>query len=65
MSDIVLVEGNNQLNVQMTPHMAEFVVSNLEITPTEVNVGETVYISVIVTNVGNAAGSYEVTCEVV
>lgn len=43
---------------------AEFVVSDLVIDPTEVFVGESVSISVVVTNVGNKAGSYEVTCEV-
>lgn len=44
---------------------AEFRVSNLVITPTEVYVGESVSISVVVTNVGGKVGSYEVTLEVV
>jgi len=44
---------------------ADFTVSDLIIEPTEVYVGETVSISVVVTNVGGKAGSYEVTCEVV
>jgi len=43
---------------------AEFVVSNLVISPTEVYVGKPVSISVTVTNTGGVAGSYEVTCEV-
>lgn len=43
---------------------AEFVVSNLVIDPTEVYIGEQVSISVVVTNIGTLAGSYEVTCEV-
>lgn len=45
--------------------VAEFEVSNLIIEPTEPYVGETVSISVTVTNVGGKAGSYEVVCEVV
>lgn len=44
--------------------VAEFTVTNLTINPTQVYVGETVNISVTVTNVGNIAGSYEVNCEV-
>ncbi|MBA7715795.1 hypothetical protein ES703_124853 [subsurface metagenome] len=44
---------------------AEFVVNNLIITPTDPYVGEEVSISVVVTNIGTAAGSYEVTCEVI
>jgi len=43
---------------------AEFAVSNLVISPTEVYVGEPVSISVTVTNTGGLAGSYEVTAEV-
>lgn len=43
---------------------AEFEVSNLVIEPSEVYVGETVSISVWVTNVGNKTGTCEVVCEV-
>ena len=39
---------------------AAFVSSALRISPTEVNIGEEVTIRVSVTNIGNAAGSYEV-----
>lgn len=44
---------------------ARFVVSDLVIDPAEVYVGEPVSISVVVTNVGDVAGSYEVVCEVI
>jgi len=44
---------------------AEFIVSDLLIEPAEVYVGDTVTISVTVTNVGDVAGSYEVNCEVI
>ena len=40
---------------------ATFTVNSLEITPTEVDIGEEVTISVLVTNTGDATGSYEVT----
>lgn len=43
---------------------AEFVVSDLVIEPSEVYLGQSVSISVVVTNIGTLAGSYEVTCEV-
>lgn len=46
------------------PGGPEFVVSDLHITPAEVYIGETVTISVLVTNIGEAAGTYEVNCEV-
>ena len=44
--------------------VAEFVVSNLVIEPSEVYVGEPVEISVTVTNTGGLAGSDEIVCEV-
>ncbi|GAH49899.1 unnamed protein product [marine sediment metagenome] len=43
----------------------EVLLSNLVIEPLEVNVGETVTIGVTATNIGEAGGSYEVTCEVI
>jgi len=43
---------------------AAFATSNLSISPSEVNIGEEVTISVLVTNTGNAAGSYEVTLKI-
>ena len=42
----------------------EFTLSNLTITPTEVNVGETVTISVWVTNTGDVDGNYNVTLKI-
>ena len=41
------------------------ILSDLVVEPTEVYVGEPVSISVIATNIGEVAGSYEVTCEVI
>ena len=42
----------------------DIVLSNLIISPGEVYVGEPVSISVVATNIGGTAGSYEITCEV-
>jgi len=44
--------------------MADLVVSSLVIDPSQVYIGETVTISVTVTNVGTATGSREIVCEV-
>ena len=43
---------------------AAFSVSALEIAPTEVDIGEKVTINVVVSNTGDAAGSYEVTLKI-
>ena len=43
---------------------AEFEVSDLVITPSTVNVGEEVSISVIVTNIGGSPGSTTITLEI-
>ena len=43
---------------------AVFSASDLSISPSEVNIGETVTISVLVANSGNAAGDYEVTLKI-
>jgi hypothetical protein len=43
---------------------AAFTSSYLSISPSEVNIGETVTISVLITNTGNAAGSYEMTLKI-
>ena len=60
----VNVDGlNGSFNVLEVP-LAEFQVSNLVINPAQVYVGETVSISVTVTNIGNISGTYEVTLEV-
>ena len=61
----VSVDGLAGSFVAIEKPEAEFVVSDLVIDPTEVYVGEQVSISVVVTNVGGKAGSYEVVCEVV
>jgi hypothetical protein len=44
--------------------VAAFTCSDLSISPNEVNIGETVTISMLVTNTGNAAGGYEVTLNI-
>lgn len=60
----ISVDGlSGSLNVLEVP-AAEFEVTDLVITPSEVYVGETVAISVMVTNVGGARGSKTVTLEV-
>ncbi|HEY87146.1 MAG TPA: hypothetical protein G4O06_03860 [Dehalococcoidia bacterium] len=43
---------------------AAFSTSDLSISPSEANIGETVTISILVTNNGNLAGSYEVTLKI-
>jgi len=62
---IVNVDGLTGGFLALKAPEAEFVVSDLAIDPAEPYVGESVSISVVVTNVGSKAGSYEVTCEVV
>lgn len=42
----------------------DIVISDLLIEPSEVYVGEPVTISLVATNVGETAGSYEVNCEI-
>jgi len=46
------------------PPEAEFKVSNLIISPTEVQIGQPVTISCTISNVGTQAGTYTVVCEV-
>jgi len=48
----------------LEPPAAEFLVSDLVISPAQCYPGELVQISVVVRNVGPVAGSYTVTCEV-
>ena len=43
---------------------ATLAVKSLEITPAEVDIGDTVTISIIVSNTGDATGSYEVTLKI-
>jgi hypothetical protein len=43
---------------------AAFTVSGMEINPTEVNAGETVIVSIMVTNNGDAAGDYKVVLKI-
>lgn len=46
------------------PPVAIFISSDLSISPTEVNIGEEVTITVLVTNTGTASGSYKVTLKI-
>jgi len=46
------------------PPAAVFTASNLIISPSEVNVGEAITISVLISNAGDAAGSYTVTLKI-
>jgi len=43
---------------------AEFRISELDISPSEVDIGQTVTISALVTNTGNLEGTYQVTMEI-
>lgn len=61
----VSIDGLSGSFVALEVPIAEFEVTDLIIEPTEVYVGEPVSISVVVTNVGGKAGSYEVTLEVI
>ena len=60
----VSADGLSGTFVAMEAPEAMFTVTNLLIEPAEVYVGETVTISVVVTNVGGKTGSYEVVLEV-
>lgn len=65
--DVTLVAGDNTLDIMLVPEgipAAEFEVSDLIIIPAEVNVGEAVEISAMVTNTGDAAGTYTAGCDI-
>jgi len=63
---LVAIIGGIALAAKKPPVPPEnIVLSDLIIEPTAVYVGEPVSISVIATNIGETAGSYEVTCEVI
>ena len=64
---VSIQEGNNGLNMQLVPTgvpVADIRVEDLVITPSQVQVGSPVTISVIATNYGTAAGSKTITCTV-
>ncbi|MBA7482143.1 hypothetical protein ES707_17625 [subsurface metagenome] len=63
-SHVVSINGLTGSFTAFEVPVAEFEVTDLVIEPTGVYVGETVSVSVRVTNVGNLAGSYEIVCEV-
>ena len=50
--------------VELPPEPAAFTLSSLTISPTEVNVGEEVSISIMIANTGGELGSYEVTLKI-
>ena len=54
--------GTGQVKAPKAP--AAFTISTITITPTEVNIGESVTISVIVTNTGDLTGSYKVSLKI-
>ena len=60
----VSVDGLSGSFTVLEPPVAQFVVSDLVISPAEVYPGELVTISVTVRNIGLVAGSYTVTVEV-
>lgn len=64
---ISLVVGDNTQDILLVPEgvpAPEFVVSNLTIVPSTVNLGEPVEISATVRNIGDAVGDYTVTCNI-
>lgn len=64
---LTLAAGDNTLDVMLVPEgtpVAEFEVSDLSIIPATVNVGDSVEISVLVTNTGDNAGTGTITCDV-
>jgi len=60
----VSVDGLSGSFTVLEPPAAQFLVSDLVISPAQCYPGELVQISVVVRNVGPVAGSYTVTCEV-
>ncbi|GAH30363.1 unnamed protein product [marine sediment metagenome] len=60
----VTVDGLTGTFRATTVPVANLRVENLDITPSEVYVGEKVAISVVVTNYGGASGSRTITCTV-
>ena len=61
---LVSADGLSGIFVIVPVPIAEFQVSDLVIKYPELYIGEQQSISVIVTNVGDVSGSYEVVCEV-
>jgi len=54
---IISADGVTQ---PVTPVAATFAASDLFIAPTEVDIGETVYITILITNTGGQSGSYTI-----
>jgi VCBS repeat-containing protein len=52
------------LGYEVVPEPAAFTVGSLVISPTEVDIGETINVSLLVANTGGMAGSYEVTLKI-
>ena len=50
--------------VEVVELPANFVASNLSITPAEVDIGQQVTISVVITNIGDLTGSYEIALKI-
>ena len=61
----VSVDGLSGSFTVLEAPVAEFEVSNLTIEPPEIYVGETVNVSLTVTNIGDKTGSYEVVLEII
>ncbi len=62
MKDILLLEGDNELDVQMVPiALPEFVVSNVSISPSSGLLGEEATLSFKITNTGGVRGDWSVT----
>ena len=61
---VVSVDGLSGVFTVLQPPTAQFVVSDLIITPATCYPGELVLISVTVRNIGPVVGTYTLTCEV-
>jgi len=62
---VIAIAGIRKLSQSQPPlSPADIQLSNLVISPAEVQVGQPVSISVDATNIGQIAGSYEITLEV-
>jgi hypothetical protein len=60
-SIVVILLSFSLGNFNMVNAAADFELSNLEVTPSEVEPGESITIAVMVKNVGDESGTYEVT----
>ena len=61
---VAVDEQTGTFEVKIAPVPTAFTISDLAITPAEVDIAETVTISVLITNTGDLEGTYEVTLKI-